>query len=122
MSQGTATTHLESLAMMSPSIEHVALAIQVWAKGRPLIKQVVAFGSRVTGVNHDQSDIDIALSLVLHDPDDCLAFWFEFNEVWRAELQQLVPWPVDLQFYDPDSMGIVSQSIRDASYVMYTRD
>jgi len=86
-----------------------------------LIRQVVAFGSRVKATNSKNSDFDIAVSLVFEDPDECLAFWFAHKQQWLSELQEIVPWKVDLHFFDFKIQGVVTNAIREASYVVYSR-
>lgn len=106
---------------MPPIPSSVALAIKSWAVQQPWVRQVVAFGSRVKGTNSDKSDLDIAVSLVFEDPDECLAYWFAHKQQWLAELQNSVPWKVDLQFFDHKVQGVVTKAMREASHVVFSR-
>lgn len=74
-----------------------------WAVPKRQIKRLWLFGSRVGGTAKLDSDIDIALEL-FHEPDwemSVVDLWEKYGDVWREELAQLLPWNVDLEFFDP---------------------
>lgn len=69
--------------------------LQTWAEGQPLISVLYAYGSRVSGTNRDESDLDVAVKLDL--PNHQLhANWFQYNVTWARELSLLMGYTVQL--------------------------
>ena len=69
--------------------------VSTWAKGKPLVKRVYLFGSRVRGDHGAKSDIDIAVELdpsAFQGSDESggLATWMFETKGWRGELQGFI--------------------------------
>ena len=117
--------------LSEPKVDAVAEQIAAWAATKRAIKKVWLFGSRVTGENRRDggpprldSDLDIAVEIdgdflrenhadEEDDPNRECAFCLAHGPSWEAELNRIVPWPVDLRWCWPDSAHLAS--FRDQS-------
>ena len=97
-----------------------------WAACKPLIRRAFIFGSRVRGDNRQDSDIDIAVEL---DPAEFrgadesggLATWMFETKGWKDELQQLIPYKVQLERYHPDQTPTVASGLERSSTLVYEK-
>ena len=107
-------------------VSQVARVISTWARGKPLVKRVYMFGSRVRGDHRPASDIDIAVEL---DPDvfqgvdesGGLATWMFETKGWKEELEKLVPLKVQLERYHPDQTPTVGKGLARSSQLVYEK-
>ena len=91
-----------------PDPLHVAaLAIRNWAAEEPLVRRVLLFGSRVSGISHHtgklfepNADLDVAVELAVSNDDLDLAY-IDNAERWRTALKPHVPWPIHLELAHP---------------------
>ena len=75
--------------------------LAIWAQQKAEISEVWIFGSRARGAHHDNSDLDVAVS-VLGDKDRRFNIWFwNFGE-WKNELQNALPVKIDLSLLDAE--------------------
>lgn len=107
-------------------LPQIAAVLAVWAKGKPLIRRVFIFGSRVRGDHRLDSDVDIAVEL---NPDHFrgtdesggLATWmFETGE-WRDELQKLFPFEVQLERYHANQTPTIATGLVRSSMLVYEK-
>lgn len=75
-----------------------------WARSEPIIERVHVFGSRVRGEHRPDSDIDVVVELDLEaapgaDFSGGFATFSFQSERWNAQLAELLPMSVDLDFY-----------------------
>lgn len=99
----------------------VADAVGRWALGKQFIKAVYFFGSRVRGDNHVNSDLDIAVELVFRDPDTALGHWTAHNESWKSEIESMLPWKIDFEWYHSSATKIIQQGIDRSSIHVYEK-
>jgi len=96
-------------------------ALGRWALGKKIIKAIYFFGSRVRGDNHVNSDLDIAVELVFCDPDTALGHWTGHNVSWKTEIESILPWTIDLQWYHLYATKIIQQGIERSSIHVYEK-
>jgi len=107
-------------------LPEVAKVVSVWARGKPLVKRVYLFGSRVRGDHRPESDIDIAVEL------DPLAFrgsdesgghatWMFEAPAWREELEHLIPLKLQLERYHPEQTPTIGKGLLESSQLVYEK-
>ena len=106
---------------ISQDLLHIAPELRFWAQRTICVRRLWIFGSRVRGEHQPESDLDIAIEI---DPTEAdvtavLAYLSNF-EHWRSELQQSVPYEVDLEIYDPAHV-IVKQGVDSHGFLVYER-
>ena len=100
-----------------PKLEKI---ITDWAKGKDLIQSIYLYGSRIRGNYRPDSDLDIAIEIIPDYGSDILSTWMEFSDIWKMELQELLPYKVHLQLLDDDSPTI-QKGIDDSSVLVYVK-
>lgn len=116
----------ERLVASQMDPQQIGEILSEWAKGKPLVKRIFLFGSRVRGDNRPDSDIDIAVEL---DPvafqcaDDSggLATWMFETQGWKGALQKLIPIPVQLERYHPNQTPTVASGLERSSTLVYEK-
>jgi predicted nucleotidyltransferase len=78
-----------------------AAAIAAWARGEPLIRKVIVFGSRLRQTNRSDSDLDLAVSIAAPGADEVLLNWMDHQARWEQELTARLSMTVDLDIADP---------------------
>jgi predicted nucleotidyltransferase len=106
-----------------PEIERV---VSTWASGKPLVKRVYVFGSRVRGDHQPSSDIDIAVELdasVFQGSDDSggRATWMFEVQDWREELKKLITLQVQLERYHPEQTPTIGKGLAHSSRLVYEK-
>jgi predicted nucleotidyltransferase len=98
-------------------------AIVAWADAIPRIRRVWLFGSRAKGTNRPDSDINIAVEVEpVVDSEETLVVWAANSPKWKAQLQEKLTMPVDLEWFDPDgSTPKVRGALRESSVLIYER-
>lgn len=84
-----------------------------WANRTPLVTEVYLFGSRAKGCACDDSDIDLAYRTKPSGSDSAFTIAIFNGSAWKAELQALLPRPVDLQYADPDEDIVVWPAVME---------
>lgn len=107
-------------------LPEVASVVSAWARGKPLVKRVYLFGSRVRKDHSPDSDIDIAVELdpsAFRGADESggLATWMFEAPAWREELRQLLPLKVQLERYHPEQTPTVGKGLARSSQVVYEK-
>ena len=97
--------------------------VRKWAAQQPFLRKVYFFGSRVAGNHSGSSDLDIAIEF---DPignyRNCDTTWICEGDQWAKELQELLPWRVQLEYHDPaGSTPTVSRGLEERNIVVYER-
>jgi len=95
--------------------------IKKWCKEHPLVKKAYFFGSRFKGTNRDDSDLDIGIELNLSPYDsNLLSTWIHECHKMQKELQKLVKYKVDLQWYsNEEETPEMHKYLNEASVVIY---
>src|SRR5687768_14288041 len=107
------------------SIRHRRTSDQMGSKSEPIIERVHIFGSRVRGEHRPDSDIDMAVELDLKtapgvDFSGGFATFSFQSKRWKAQLAELLPMPVDLDFYaGPKHTPILHAGLRRSSRLIY---
>ena len=91
---------------MSGILPHWSTSIAEWAKRDPLILQVYAFGSRVKGDYHPESDLDLAMDVAGQDEGEKLGNAIFERQRWTEELTGLLPIKPDIQCMMPDDVVV----------------
>lgn len=107
-------------------IPQIGDVVSNWARGKPLIKRVYLFGSRVRGDHKPTSDLDIAVELdrsafTGSDETGGLATWMFESEAWRNELKVLIPLEIQLVRYHPAQTPTVNRGIGRSSQLIYEK-
>lgn len=107
--------------MINPQL---AAKIAIWGATKPLIKRIHVFGSRIRGDHKPESDIDIAIEL---DPAECrpgeswYTIWTFKTKGWMDELQDLMPYEVDLDGYNGENTPTIRKGLQEASVIVYEK-
>jgi predicted nucleotidyltransferase len=107
-------------------IEKVKSVLSAWAKPNPLIQRVFVFGSRVRSDHRPDSDLDVAIEL---DPKACeaidetrgFATWATENRRWAKELQKLLPFQLQLEYYEGEGSPTIQAGITRSSVLAYEK-
>ncbi|WP_175757666.1 nucleotidyltransferase family protein [Burkholderia cepacia] len=105
---------------MESDVKTAAIAIARWAITKPIIRKVFIFGSRARDDFREDSDLDIAIEIDGVN-GNALATWMFDTKPWHAEISALVPFEIDLEFFDEDETPIIKAAIKRASILVYTR-
>lgn len=81
-------------------------ALRAWADGKPQVREVYLFGSRVKGTSRVDSDLDIAVRIESANETPLTTWIFEGKE-WAEELDALLPVPVQLEMLDEDDTVVL---------------
>lgn len=94
-----------------------------WAESESLVASAYIFGSRARNDHHQDSDIDIAVTLNKPAGDEnCLATWICEGKDLEARLSQALPeFEVDLQFLDGDNTPTVADAVNEAGQIIYAQ-
>ena len=113
----------QSLYAIKMNIDEISKIVLNWSRKYPEIKRSYIYGSRVTGLNREDSDIDIAIELIKNTNDTSLkATWaFEKNRFLNS-LQELLPYKLDLQIYDGINTEVVYKGISEAGILIYENE
>jgi predicted nucleotidyltransferase len=99
-------------------------ALFQWADEKGVIRRLWLFGSRLRGTYGAESDLDIAIEIVpIGQDEDILTTWVSERGGWRAELQTILPYTVDLQLYDVSGLAPdnIAQYVSCCSALVYER-
>ncbi|THK41324.1 nucleotidyltransferase domain-containing protein [Methylophaga sp. SB9B] len=105
------------------TLEETAKVVNGWAAKKPQIEKVQFFGSRVRGTNRDDSDLDVAITLLPNlDESDGMSTWFRFSDVWSAELNDLLPYEVQVEWEAGELTSTILKGLSEASYLVYKNE
>ena len=104
----------------------IAESVVTWAIGKPLVRRIWFFGSRVRGDHRVDSDLDIAIELdpaefTGVDESQGLATWMFEADGWREQLQAVVPFPVQVEQYIEGQTPTITDAIKLASSLIYEK-
>ena len=85
--------------------------LREWAEANGNVRQLWLFGSRARGDARENSDVDIAITLVPPDGNHDWAFgnYTALGDAWQHELKKIVGRHVSLQGIESDSDARVRQ-------------
>lgn len=104
------------------TLEEAGSVVANWAHNHRLIQRVFFFGSRVRQEHRPDSDLDIAIELILSDPDESFAQWAFERKSWLRDLERLLPWKIDLQHSSGEATPTIASGIARSSILLYERD
>lgn len=104
-------------------IERLSEIVARWAASEPVVLRAHVFGSRVNGTQGAQSDLDVAVELRPSPGDETLlATWICEAGRLRASLAQLLPVPLDLEWYGgPDETPTIHSGLQSDSRLVFER-
>jgi predicted nucleotidyltransferase len=79
---------------------------------------VWVYGSRVKGNARPDSDLDVAVELDIIISNERTLFWFDHGSTWANDLEALLPYPIDLELYEPDAKH-VQKGVAEANCLCY---
>ena len=91
-----------------------------WAESKSWVFEIRLFGSRARGDAREDSDIDLAVTLLSAKPGSALGTYFALGDDWQRELAALLGTHVSLEWYPPDSPETLAVLAREA-IVIWTR-
>jgi predicted nucleotidyltransferase len=93
-----------------------------WAASKRRIRRAWVYGSRLRGTQASDSDIDLALEIdQLETDEETLADWMFESSEWQKELQALVPFKVQLEWYGGEGTPKITQYIACCSMLVFER-
>lgn len=94
-----------------------------WATERPIVKRVYLYGSRARGDHRPDSDIDLAIEMVGKNLEARYGAWMFWDKGNRKGLTLQLPYPVQLEWYDPEEpmLETVSPAVRKDGILIYER-
>ena len=100
--------------------ETIIAIVAEWANSEPLVRIAYVYGSWVKGTATESSDVDVAIKLNLKygAKRERLDWAFEKQPLINS-LQALLPYPVQLEWYDPVQTPKVHKGIMEASVLVY---
>ena len=103
-----------------------ASILRQWANATPLIKRVWVYGSRARGDHSPASDMDIAVELdaTLYEGNDDsggLATWMFESIPWKQQLQQSIPFKLQLERYAGEATPHVLAGIEMSGLLVYEK-
>ena len=103
-------------------LEQAKQVLQSWAATKPFVRRLWIYGSRAKGLQRPESDLDVAIEFDPNDGENCLTTWTFEGDSWQKELQQSLPWRLQLEWYDPGgSTARIENGIRDGGILVYQR-
>lgn len=106
-----------------PERDSVCLSLVSWATRHLSIKRVYVYGSRVRGQYRIDSDLDVAIEITPNPRDEnALATWLSEKRLLSQELAPLLPWPLHLEWFDPNSLTpTVAAKMARGKYLVFDR-
>lgn len=95
--------------------------VQTWVAAQQIVSSVYFFGSRVRGQHREDSDLDIAIEIIYEEDGTSLAHFMFEKPHWLAELQELLPWKLDIQRYHSAGTPTIAAGLVESSIVVYKR-
>jgi Predicted nucleotidyltransferases len=75
--------------------------LREWAQHRSYVRRLWVFGSRLKGIQRDDSDLDVAMEIDPLGNDETVdVAWVCHRQEWEADMTQLVSYEVQLHAYD----------------------
>ncbi len=97
--------------------------IAEWADSEPLVRKAYLYGSWVKGTVKESSDIDVAIQLNPHAGDTYAGAGQQWDmDELRSRLQPLLPYPLQLDYYDPVVTEKVHKGVTEASILIYDQE
>lgn len=120
---GVTTAPVTRLAESSRrDLDTAQRVLRSWAESRSFVRRLWIYGSRAKGTHSSTSDLDVAIDFdPLHD-ENCETTWVCEGQEWQDELQALLPWRLQLEWYDPGgSTPRIASGIADGGILIYER-
>lgn len=91
-----------------------------WASGIPCITHLYIFGSRARKNYGAESDLDIAVKLEPMKGDaDSLATYISESDKWKKQLEERLPYVIDLQYHDLDETPTIEDGLKKSSILVF---
>ena len=109
------------------SLDSVTEIIGDWAKEQRLVGRIWVFGSRARSEERPDSDVDIAIELDLSaskgsDESGGFATWSFDCRSWATELQERLPFKVDVQQFIGAKTPVIRDALNRSSVLAYKKD
>lgn len=85
---------------MKEDIRQLIPAICTWASKIQFSVKIYLFGSRINGVPHENSDLDIAIEFIGMREEERTRIWFKFDDSWNEQLVTILPYKPHLCIYE----------------------
>jgi predicted nucleotidyltransferase len=101
-------------------------ALVRWAHDKPFVKRLYIFGSRARGNHRPNSDLDIAVELDAEfllnvDESGGLTTWIHGNRKWKQELEGMLSYTVQLEFYEGNKTPTIHKGLSESSVIVYEK-
>lgn len=103
-------------------LEAIKARLADWCAANPFVLQAYIFGSRSRNDFTAESDLDIALVISPMPADsNSLATWINQSKAWKAELETLLPFKIDLHQLDDRATPTIKSGIESSSVLVFSR-
>ncbi len=108
------------------NLDPLCTNIACWAVGKPLVRRVWLFGSRVRQDYRPDSDLDIAVELDIaaadgSDESGGVATWMFESEGWKEQLQALSQYEVQLEHFLEGQTPTIKSALERSSRLVYKK-
>jgi predicted nucleotidyltransferase len=105
------------------NFEEVARLVAAWASSKSQIAKVQFYGSRVKRTHREDSDLDLAITLMPNlDESGGLATWCRYSDEWSAELSKALPYQVHAEWEAGEETPTILKGLSEASYLVYEKE
>lgn len=102
--------------------EAIKARLTDWCVANPFILRAYIFGSRARNDFTAESDLDIALVISPMPTDsNSLGTWIDKSKAWKAELEALLPFKIDLHQLDDDATPTIKSGIERSNVLVFAR-
>ena len=100
--------------------KNIITTLELFGEATGCIESIIIFGSRATGLNEFDSDIDIAIEIGSPGEENSKdAAWHFHHEEWKQELQKYIPYKISINRYREESKTELMQNIRKHGVIAY---
>ena len=103
-------------------LDAIVTKLNEWASSRSAFRRLWIYGSRARGDAHPNSDLDVALELVVTLLHETLTdVWFETVGNWRSDLSGRFPFPLQLELPDGATTPTIQAGAAGDGVLVYER-
>ena len=109
--------------MIEDALFDTIRTLRSWAEGRPHVRRLWVFGSRLKGTQRDDSDLDVAMEIdALGQDENAAVSWVGYRHLCEQELSALTGFAVQLHPVDcADLMSKVVAYVSCCAALVYVR-
>lgn len=102
--------------------KYVVKTLELFGIANNCIENICIFGSRATGLNEFDSDLDIAIQIGdIGEENSITAVWVFNLDDWQKELQEYIPYKVSLAYYCNGDVTKVACAVREHGFMAYNK-